>query len=114
MRQGLHVERIGADVADVRIGERDDLPQVGRIGEDLLVAGEGGIEDDLSGGAARCADGGAAEGRAIREREHCVDQASLPGRDDGDPRRKDPRCKRGCRMRKAGGILANASRLAWD
>ena len=32
------------------IGEADDLPGVGRIGQNLLIAGEGGIEDHF----ARC------------------------------------------------------------
>ena len=32
----------------MRVGERDDLPGVGRIGEDLLVARERGVEDDLT------------------------------------------------------------------
>ena len=35
-------------VADVRIGETDDLAGVGRVGQHLLVAGEGGVEDHLA------------------------------------------------------------------
>ena len=58
----FHVEQIDADIADMRIGERDDLSQIGRIGEDLLIARQGGIEDNFPCGAALRADGGALEG----------------------------------------------------
>src|SRR5690606_34651361 len=44
----LVVERVGPVVADVRIGEGDDLARVGRIGDHLLVAGQHGVEDDLA------------------------------------------------------------------
>ena len=36
-------------VADVGVGEGDDLPGVGRIGENLLVAGHHGVEHHLTG-----------------------------------------------------------------
>ena len=36
---GLVVCLVGAVVADLRIGENDDLPGIGRIGGDFLVAG---------------------------------------------------------------------------
>ncbi len=36
-------------VADLRVGEDDDLAGVGRVGKYFLVSGEGGFEDDLSG-----------------------------------------------------------------
>ena len=45
---GLDVLVVDADIADVREGEGDDLPGVGGIGEDLLVAGHGGVEADLA------------------------------------------------------------------
>jgi hypothetical protein len=43
---------VDAVVADQRVGHRDDLPLVGRVGEDLLVAGHRGVEDDLALGRA--------------------------------------------------------------
>ena len=54
----VHALRFGilaihADVADVRIGQRDDLALVRRIGEDLLVAGHRGVEHDFADGACR-------------------------------------------------------------
>src|SRR5258707_576114 len=60
---------VGADIADVRKSEGDDLPRIGRIGEDLLVAGHRRVEADL---AHRMAGGTEAETfkhRAIREHE---------------------------------------------
>ena len=40
---------VDAVVADVRVGEGDDLAGVGRVGDDLLVAGQHGVEHDLAG-----------------------------------------------------------------
>ena len=39
---------VDAVVADERVGHRDDLAVVGRVGEHLLVAGHAGVEDDLA------------------------------------------------------------------
>ena len=47
-RADFLVVRIRAVVADLRIRENDDLAGVGRIGEDLLVAGDGGVEDNFA------------------------------------------------------------------
>ena len=49
----LDVFLVGADIADVGEREGDDLPGVGGVGEDLLIAGHGGIEADLAGRFAR-------------------------------------------------------------
>ena len=46
----LVVVGVHAVVADVGIGEGDDLPGVGRIGDDLLVPGQHRVEDGLPGG----------------------------------------------------------------
>ena len=46
----------GAGVADVRIGQRDDLPAVRGIREDLLVAGHRRIENYFTRRVASCAD----------------------------------------------------------
>ena len=45
---GLLVFRVDPDVSDLGVGHADDLPGVGGIGQDLLVAGHPGMEDDLS------------------------------------------------------------------
>ncbi len=45
---GLDILGVGADIADMGKGERDDLPGIGRIGQRLLVAGHAGVEADLA------------------------------------------------------------------
>src|ERR1035438_1717046 len=47
--RGFAVRGVGPVIPDLRIGQNDDLPGIGRIGEYFLVAGDGGIEDDLAG-----------------------------------------------------------------
>ena len=68
--RGLQVLGRGAGVADVRIGQRDDLARVGRVGEDFLVAGDGGIENDFACGVAGGANRLAAEDGPVRQRQH--------------------------------------------
>ena len=46
---GLVILDAGAVVADLRVGEDDDLAGIRRVGEDFLIAGERGIEDDFAG-----------------------------------------------------------------
>ena len=47
-RGGLDVLAVGADIADMREGEGDDLSGVGRVGQRLLIAGHAGVEADLA------------------------------------------------------------------
>ena len=47
---------IASGIADLRVGEGHDLPGIGGIGEDLLVAGHRGIENHLADRRARHAD----------------------------------------------------------
>src|SRR5271168_462406 len=54
----LFIIEIGADIADVRIGEADDLSGVAGVGENFLITGEAGIENDFAA-AARDGAGGA-------------------------------------------------------
>jgi hypothetical protein len=65
MRSGLDVDRIAAGVADVRIGQRDDLLRVGRIGEDFLIAGQRGVEHHFAGRRALDANACAVEQAAV-------------------------------------------------
>jgi hypothetical protein len=44
----FHIFRVDSGVADERAGHQDDLPLVGGIGQDLLVAGHPRIEDNLA------------------------------------------------------------------
>ena len=43
------IGRGGTVIADLRIGENNDLPGVGRIRKDLLISGYRGIEDYFAG-----------------------------------------------------------------
>ena len=66
---------VDAVVADERVGHRDDLALVGRIGEHLLVAGHAGVEDDLAEGLAGGAEAAAGVDGAVFEgqfRQHAV------------------------------------------
>src|SRR5439155_711799 len=59
-------------VADHRIGHGHDLSAIRRIGEDLLVAGHGRVEDDLAGRFADGAERAAAEDPPVTEHEEGV------------------------------------------
>ncbi len=94
--QILDVLVVGADIADVREGEGDDLAGVGGIGEDLLIAGERGVEADLADGLAGGAEAVAFDDRSVGKHQkrgrpvgnpgrglvgHCVQTPSRIGRD---------------------------------
>ena len=66
---GLDVLVIDADIADMGKGEGDDLAGIGGVGEDLLVAGHGGIEADLADGLAGRADAMALDHGPVGEDE---------------------------------------------
>ena len=84
-RGGLHVFPVGADIADMGKGEGDDLSGVGRIGQDLLVAGHRGVEADLADRLSRRADPEALEGRAVVQHQGAGAQP-WPGFRVGRPR----------------------------
>ena len=58
-----------AVVADLRAGHDHDLPAIGWIGEDLLVAHHGGVEDDLAEARTPSAKGRADKDGSILESE---------------------------------------------
>jgi len=47
----LFIFEIRADVANVRIGEADNLPRITWVGENFLVTGEAGIENNFAAAA---------------------------------------------------------------
>ena len=69
--RGFVVLAAGAVVADLRIGEDDDLPGIGRIGEHFLVAGERGIEDHFAGPLGGRTKTPALEDRAVFQGQDC-------------------------------------------
>ena len=44
----LFVVKVGADIADVRVSQADDLTVVTRIGENFLVTGKAGVENNFA------------------------------------------------------------------
>ena len=46
--QRLHILWVGTNIADMGKGEVDDLPGIGRIGHDLLIARHSGVEADFA------------------------------------------------------------------
>ncbi|MCW0450790.1 hypothetical protein NB706_003624 [Xanthomonas sacchari] len=68
---GLVVLVGAAGVADMRIRQRDQLAGVGGIGEDLLVAGHGGVEHHFADGQAGSAYGFALEHGAVFKDKDC-------------------------------------------
>ena len=67
----------GSVVADLRVGEDDDLAGIGRIGEYFLIAGEGGIEDDFAGPLGGRTKTPALEDGAVFQGEDCRVQFRL-------------------------------------
>src|SRR5262249_31059962 len=68
---GLFIGIVRAVVADLGIGENDDLTGVGRIGEDFLIAGDGGIKNDFAGALGGRANTLALEDAAVFQGEQC-------------------------------------------
>ena len=48
---GFFIVKICADVADVRIGEANNLAGIARVRENFLITGEAGIENDFAAAA---------------------------------------------------------------
>ena len=65
----LGILAVDAVVADLGRGEHDELAGVGRIRENLLVAGHPRVEDDLAQRVPRRAEGDAAKDHAVVQRE---------------------------------------------
>jgi len=65
----LDVLLVGADIADMREGKGDDLAGVGGVGQNLLVAGHGGVEADLAAGLSGRADADAFDHGAVGKDE---------------------------------------------
>ena len=90
---------VRADIADVREGEGDDLGHVGGVGQDLLVAGHGGVEADLAHRLADRADADALQDGPVRQRQHA-----------GARRAADRGSWRGTPLRANGGVGSESPR----
>ena len=83
-RRRRHVHRldvfvVGADIADMREGEGDELAGIGGIGEDLLIAGHRGVEADLADRMALGAEAKAFQHGAVGQHEECGRLVVRPG-----------------------------------
>src|SRR3989440_12958536 len=86
----LDVVGVHAVVPDVRVRERDHLTGVRRVGEDLLVPRERGVEHDLARRGPRfgnVADGLTLESGAVRQDEERVaaHRCAMPSTTTGSP-----------------------------
>ena len=68
-RCAFQIFDIRADVADVRKSEGDDLPGIGRVSQNFLVAGDRGVEADFADVAAGGADSPAPKHRSIAQNQ---------------------------------------------
>ena len=69
--RGLLVLRVHTDIANVRIGQGDQLAQVGRIGQDLLITAHGGIENDFANARTIGADRDTPEDGTVFQDQNC-------------------------------------------
>ena len=65
----LFIFEIRSDVADVRIGEADNLARIAGVRENFLVSGEAGIENDFATAARNRARGAAFKDAPVFQRE---------------------------------------------
>jgi hypothetical protein len=66
------VIQIRTDISDVRIGQADDLADVARIGENFLIPGEAGIENDFAAAPGIRARAAAVKNAPIFERKNSL------------------------------------------
>jgi hypothetical protein len=67
--RGFFIFGIRAGVSNVWIGEANDLPGVTRVGENFLISGEAGIENDFATAAGFCSGGAACENTSVFQRK---------------------------------------------
>jgi len=65
----LDILGVGADIADMREGEGDDLAGVGRIGQDFLITGDRRVEADFADRLARRAEAAPPKNRPVRQHQ---------------------------------------------
>lgn len=63
--RGLLILEVGSDVSDMWISEADDLARVTRIGENFLVSGNAGIENNFAAPASDGAGGPATKATTV-------------------------------------------------
>src|SRR5215471_11623551 len=77
---GRFVVRLAcAVVADLRVGENYDLPGIRGIGENLLISGNGSVENDFAGAFGGRTKAPALEDRSVFQGQDCRIQQIPPG-----------------------------------
>ena len=67
--RSFFIVEIRADIADVRIRETDDLPGVTGVGENFLITGEAGVENNFAAAARDRASCAAVKDAPVFQRE---------------------------------------------
>ena len=67
---GFFIIVVCAHVADVRVGEADDLPRITWVGEKFLITGKGGIKNDFTATAGASTRRPAVKDSPVLEREN--------------------------------------------
>jgi len=75
--RAFFVHKIDPVIADFRVGHGDDLPAVGRVGQDFLVTGHGSVEAHFARGCPAGTEGEAPEYPAILQRQFCSFRGSF-------------------------------------
>ena len=65
----LFIFKVRADVADMRIREADNLPRIAWVGENFLITGEAGVENDFAAAARDSARGASVKEAPVFQRE---------------------------------------------
>jgi hypothetical protein len=68
---GLFIVEVSADIADMRIGQTNDLTGVTGVGENFLISGKAGIENDFAAPARDGARRTAIKYAPVLERQSC-------------------------------------------
>ena len=76
----LLIIEVRSHVSNVRIGQADNLARIARIGEDFLISGEAGIENDFAAAPGDRSRGAALKNSPVFERKNpCRASASVSG-----------------------------------
>lgn len=65
----LFIFQVRANIANVRVSEADNLPRITWIGENFLITGEAGVENDLATAARDGARGASVKEAPVFQRE---------------------------------------------
>ncbi len=66
----LFILEVGANISDVRISEADNLPSITGVGENFLISGEAGVENDFAAAARDRAGRAAVKDAPVFQREN--------------------------------------------